>query len=174
MLWVSYSLFDTETSSSDYSVMIFLAVPLIWKDGKESIRLLFNYWGLGLIIGLLSKGIYKMNIDPLLTLDSTVMSPPKACARFLLTVRPNPTPSLLSSLKFMIFVNYWNNIFNWFLSIPTPESCTMIYICFLRRSIPPLTITCPTYVYLIAFETKFIIICLSLFSSIIKISGRQE
>jgi hypothetical protein len=41
----------------------------------------------------------NVNVVPIPFSDSTLMSPPKAMASFLLIVKPRPTPCLLSSLS---------------------------------------------------------------------------
>lgn len=68
------------------------------------------------------KGRDNIKKEPAPTLDSTSRSPPKACAKFLLIVKPKPTPSLLSSRLSMIFVKFENNFLTYFFVIPTPES----------------------------------------------------
>lgn len=65
-----------------------------------------------------------MNVDPLPTSESTLISPPKALARFLLNAKPNPHPNLLRFLFSLIFVKALNKDFKSFLSIPTPVSIT--------------------------------------------------
>jgi hypothetical protein len=76
-----------------------------------------------------------MNFDPLPTLDSTIISPPRAYAMFLLIVRPSPTPCLFISLLSKIFVNGENNFFNYSSSIPTPLSSTIIFIVSVNDSL---------------------------------------
>jgi hypothetical protein len=67
-----------------------------------------------------------MKLEPLPIIDCTSMSPPRAYAIFLLIVRPNPTPSLLSSRLSMILVKLVNNLATYVFVMPTPVSSIMI------------------------------------------------
>ena len=109
------------------------------------------------------SGSETVNLDPLPILDLTEMSPPIAYARLLLTIRPSPTPSVLSSLFLIILLKGVNRLVSFLRSIPTPESFTMTLIdC---KSILTTTVTYPFDVYLTALDTKLMSIYLSLFPS---------
>ena len=53
----------------------------------------------------ITSGRITVKSEPFPMTEAALISPPIAYARFLLIVRPRPTPSLLSSLFFMILVN---------------------------------------------------------------------
>ena len=108
-----------------------------------------------------SSFITTVKVEPLPSVEATLMSPPKAYARFLLRVRPSPQPILLSSLLSMIFFIGLNRSLSISFLIPTPVSYTSTKYTLLSSN-PACIFTSPSTVYFMALESRLIIICLSL------------
>ena len=122
----------------------------------------------------ISSGIVTENTLPTPYVLSTFIVPPSISTKLLVIARPSPVPSIdvfLSASSLSNFVNKWESCSSF---IPRPVSFTIISKLHILSVFSTTTFksTRPLSVYLIAFDSKFDIICFTLFRSPYKTLGK--